>query len=423
MDFPTFNELRIEDVINSVKKRSHENAYELLKIAYDKDVRIVCAESLTAGLMFSTLVDIPFFGWNKYGSFVVYDTDAKIKLLGVNTLDVYTHECAKQMAIGALKNSDASFAISVTGNASPDQKSGNIDKIGEVFIGIAGYSYNEDKKENEIIVKTQIINVCHYEDGQSICNIWYDTILLERILIKNRDYLKKNENKENNKVLNNVDGFNSFETTSLVSTYIRYRTIEEAFKLSKQFINKCTLNNNRHFTNIRCINENCDDNSRIGDNNSKIFRQSDRNIIRKKGSDKGLKLIAKECKGDKIWPITLAGVYEGAHYYKWINPQQDPDNVGFFEYYDENKYVLGIRKVNIKYLKMKWKKIDISDKVTLYNCGFTTIDIKSGEIPIGTVFGWNHKIGSYGGWIYLTNEVTFIAIPYGNFLLEKNNDQ
>ena len=45
--------------------KSNENAYQLLLLLREHDLQVATAESLTAGLMFSTLVDIPFSGWNK----------------------------------------------------------------------------------------------------------------------------------------------------------------------------------------------------------------------------------------------------------------------------------------------------------------------------------------------------------------------
>ena len=67
------------------------------------DLSLATAESLTRGLIFSTLVDMPLGGSTKYGCFSVYDTDAKRIFLGVNAGDLYTHRCATEMAVGVLK--------------------------------------------------------------------------------------------------------------------------------------------------------------------------------------------------------------------------------------------------------------------------------------------------------------------------------
>ena len=83
----------------------------------------------------STIVDIPWCGWAKYGYTGVYDTDAKRVFNGVGVDDVYTQRCAKEMAVGLLKNSNATIALAVTGNAMPDPD--KVQKLGEVFIGVA----------------------------------------------------------------------------------------------------------------------------------------------------------------------------------------------------------------------------------------------------------------------------------------------
>ncbi len=127
MPSPSFDMLHAEDVLHEVRSRAHKKAYDLLSyIASIKSVnnqthKIATAESLTAGMMFSTLVDISLFGSYKYGCFSVYDTDAKRTFLGVKVKDVYTHRCAKEMAEGILKNSNATIGLAVTGNAMPYQ--------------------------------------------------------------------------------------------------------------------------------------------------------------------------------------------------------------------------------------------------------------------------------------------------------------
>ena len=415
MSLPTFNELRIEDIINQVKKDAHFNAYELLKLLNKNNLRIVTAESLTAGLMFSTLVDIPFFGWHKYGGFAVYETDAKIRFLGVNTKDVFTHDCARQMAIGALKKSEASIAIAVTGNASPRQDTGNINKVGEVFIGIAGYVMKNKKKR--MIVKTEVINSCLHNQGKSICNLWYDTIIQERTILQQMDKLK------NKDLLKSINGFNDFETTSLLSTYIRFKTIEIAFNSAIKFIKTHDLiSDTSEPYNIECINDNCKDDTRLGKGNNKIFKAVKRDKLREEKKEKEDKFNVVNCKGSKLSPITMIGVFAGAHYYKWVNPQIDTKKEGYFEYYDEYKNVLGIRRINFDNLIMKWKIINSDKSINIYNCGKTTINIpvsKTKSIPIGSVFGWNHNLGDYGSWVYMVGNKIFVGTPISDFLLEK----
>ena len=146
-------------IIRIIEDKVLKSAYELLdivnKINIERSIKlqIATSESLTAGLIMSSLVKLPILGWAKYGCFGVYDSDAKRVFNSVKVEDLYTHMCAKQMAIGMLKNSNATLAISVTGNAMPYYN--DLNRLGEVFIGIAAYNNN-----SEIIYTTEAVNSC-----------------------------------------------------------------------------------------------------------------------------------------------------------------------------------------------------------------------------------------------------------------------
>jgi PncC family amidohydrolase len=179
---------------------------------------LATAESLTAGLIMSTLVDIPIGGWQKYGGFAVYDTDAKRTFLGVQVDDVYTHTCAKEMAIGVLKNSNATIAIAVTGNAMPLNP--EIERLAEVFVGIAAYKFNNATKNYDIIYTTRAINGCNESENADFkehCKKWYRKI------------------EDANRVRN---VFNARSDTARVNQEIRYYTANEAYKMCISFINE-----------------------------------------------------------------------------------------------------------------------------------------------------------------------------------------
>jgi nicotinamide mononucleotide (NMN) deamidase PncC len=178
-------------------------------------LQIATSESLTAGLIFSSLVDIPNYGYLKYGCFGVYDTDAKRVFNNVSVDDVYTHKCASEMAIGVLKNSNATIAIAVTGNAMPHNTHANM--LGEVFIGIAGYN-----QDNEIIYITRSINACletDLPDFKKLCDQWYNTIKADTTL----------------------KTFNPRQVTATVSQEIRYYTAYAALNTCLDFINSNEL--------------------------------------------------------------------------------------------------------------------------------------------------------------------------------------
>ena len=116
------------DKIQQYRQKAAKSAIDLINTLTGSNIQVATAESLTGGLIMSTLVDIPAGGWHKYGCVGVYDTDAKRVFLGVETKELYNHTCAKEMAVGLLCNSNATLAISVTGNSAPYP--GDMKKLG-----------------------------------------------------------------------------------------------------------------------------------------------------------------------------------------------------------------------------------------------------------------------------------------------------
>ena len=146
---------KLEEYVMEYGRRLLEKITEISNVR-NVSLQVATSESLTAGLIMSSLVNLPIGGWAKYGCFGVYDTDAKRVFNNVTVDDVYTHTCAKEMAIGLLKNSNATLAISVTGNAMPYFK--DLTKLGEVFIGVAGYIKEGDSVK--IVYQTRSVNQC-----------------------------------------------------------------------------------------------------------------------------------------------------------------------------------------------------------------------------------------------------------------------
>jgi nicotinamide mononucleotide (NMN) deamidase PncC len=219
MSAPTYNSLKPSQsgltTLEQVEEMAHKSAYDLLselnsRATNNKWLQICTSESLTAGMIMSTLVDIPWGGYLKYGAFAVYDTDAKRVFNKVSVDDVYTHRCAKEMAVGILKNSNATLAIAVTGNAMPLNE--HADMLGEVFIGVAGYKTDANGKTS-IIYQTTSINACDNEltDFQKTCDDWYQTI------------------KRNSK-------YNPRDRTALVSREIRNYTTYRALNYCLEFV-------------------------------------------------------------------------------------------------------------------------------------------------------------------------------------------
>ena len=102
---------------------------------------IATAESLTGGLMASSMVEIPGASAVVKGGFVTYQTVSKTMLVDVpaeliEKYDVVSAEVARAMAEGARKRLETDVAISATGLAGPD--GGTPEKpVGTVYVGIA----------------------------------------------------------------------------------------------------------------------------------------------------------------------------------------------------------------------------------------------------------------------------------------------
>ena len=99
-------------------------ASEILQAARDRSVMIATAESCTGGLIAGALTEVPGSSDAFDRGFVTYSNAAKQQMLGVtaDTLAEFgavSEEVAAQMAAGALRNSEAGIAVSVTGIAGP----------------------------------------------------------------------------------------------------------------------------------------------------------------------------------------------------------------------------------------------------------------------------------------------------------------
>ncbi|MDB6176939.1 CinA family protein [Paracoccus sp. Z330] len=99
-------------------------AAQVLAAARDAQAVIATAESCTGGMIAAALTDIPGSSAVLDRGFVTYSNAAKRQMLGVNATTLEKHgavspEIAAEMAEGALRNSDATVTVAVTGIAGP----------------------------------------------------------------------------------------------------------------------------------------------------------------------------------------------------------------------------------------------------------------------------------------------------------------
>lgn len=102
---------------------------------------IATAESCTGGLIAAALTDVPGSSAVVDRGFITYSNEAKTEMLAVppeliSWFGAVSAEVAQMMAQGAILNSRADVAISVTGIAGPD--GGSAEKpVGLVWFGLA----------------------------------------------------------------------------------------------------------------------------------------------------------------------------------------------------------------------------------------------------------------------------------------------
>lgn len=102
----------------------NSKASALVELCKEKGVSVGFAESLTGGMISSSVVNIPGASAVFKGSVVSYTNEIKERVLGVSE-DIITAntevsaECAEAMAIGAARTLGVELVISVTGIAGP----------------------------------------------------------------------------------------------------------------------------------------------------------------------------------------------------------------------------------------------------------------------------------------------------------------
>jgi nicotinamide-nucleotide amidase len=99
-------------------------ATRILDLAKQSQIMIATAESCTGGMVMAALTDIAGSSAVAERGFVTYTNNAKMQMLGVSgaTLDAHgavSEQVAAEMATGALRNSEATLSVSITGIAGP----------------------------------------------------------------------------------------------------------------------------------------------------------------------------------------------------------------------------------------------------------------------------------------------------------------
>lgn len=114
---------------------------KVVALLTEQGKKLALAESCTGGRIASLITDVPGASSVFTHGYVTYANEAKHDMLGVPEALLETHgavseEVAIAMAEGALKNSGADIAVSVTGIAGPSGGS-EAKPVGTVWIGLA----------------------------------------------------------------------------------------------------------------------------------------------------------------------------------------------------------------------------------------------------------------------------------------------
>jgi nicotinamide-nucleotide amidase len=113
----------------------------ILAALRERGETLAVAESLTGGLLAATIVDVPGASTVFRGGFVVYATDLKVSLAGVDPGLIARRgpvdpDVAVALAEGAARRCGADWGLGTTGVAGPGPQDGVA--AGTVYIGLSG---------------------------------------------------------------------------------------------------------------------------------------------------------------------------------------------------------------------------------------------------------------------------------------------
>lgn len=164
---------------SQIAARNEDLARVIVERAGARGVTVSTAESLTAGMIASTIADIPGASAVLRGGAVTYCDEIKHRVLGVKqeTLDCFTavsHQAAREMAVGSLDLYQSNIAVSATGYAGPGGGTEE-DPAGTFYIG---WAYRAADGGAPVVESAR----CHYEGYRSCVRAYAVAEALERIV-------------------------------------------------------------------------------------------------------------------------------------------------------------------------------------------------------------------------------------------------
>lgn len=128
-----------ENSLEALRAQAAELSAQVIDTCRERGWTLATAESLTAGMLAARIADTPGASAVLRGGLVVYATDLKATLAGVDRELLHKRgpvdpAVAVQLSKGAAQRCGASIGIGLTGVAGPDGQDGH--SVGEVHIGM-----------------------------------------------------------------------------------------------------------------------------------------------------------------------------------------------------------------------------------------------------------------------------------------------
>ncbi|MFN7065688.1 MAG: CinA family protein [Aquificaceae bacterium] len=148
------------------------------RLLRDRGIRLSTAESCTGGLLSARIINTPGASGYFVGGFVVYANELKTKLLSVEEMAIrkygsVSEEVCRQMAVGALEETDADIALAITGISGPEGATSE-KPIGLTYIALA--------TDKEVLVRRFIFKASRNEN-RFVATQWALEILRRYLLL------------------------------------------------------------------------------------------------------------------------------------------------------------------------------------------------------------------------------------------------
>ncbi len=129
----------VSDSLGELRAQAADLSAQVIASCRERGWTLATAESLTAGMLAGCIADTPGSSAVLRGGLVVYATDLKATLAGVDPELLHQRgpvdpAVAVQLSKGAAQRCGASIGVGLTGVAGPDGQDGH--SVGEVHIGM-----------------------------------------------------------------------------------------------------------------------------------------------------------------------------------------------------------------------------------------------------------------------------------------------